>query len=417
MLNIANNSIMFGIDIGYKNYQLSFYTDGMNEAKVIIDENTSSADFKPQAFVFRNEKKSEVQVDFGVVSAEHNDVSPTMVITNIFRDNIENSGLSRANLFAFFIRHCFEILSHQNISGSVKGLCFTARHLDSTLQTSLKDGFYLLDLGECRLYFEDYMESYYHFIIRQKKSAFDDRAVIIYRYADELVMGSMVFRNRLLENTVSNDETVTLPLPIDLSLQEKDDRLSEFINNRIANKRTSSIFIVSKDLSISNMPRSLRALRDRGHIFAGNNLFVMGAAYSAYDRQNIYDEDSKMTALVGSDRIKHDIYIEARRNKRVQNIILAGAEQNFYEVDTCIDVIAYDNDVFEFFVKNIETNSVTKRLIHLTGIPKRPPNTTRLRVKLSFASSTDFIVEVSDLGFGNLFATSGLVFKEVYELE
>ena len=50
--------------------------------------------------------------------------------------------------------------------------------------------------------------------------------------------------------------------------------------------------------------------------------------------------------------------------------------------------------------------------MQLPGLPERPPRTTRLRIEMAYISREECVVTVRDLGFGEMFPSSGKVWKE-----
>ena len=51
----------------------------------------------------------------------------------------------------------------------------------------------------------------------------------------------------------------------------------------------------------------------------------------------------------------------------------------------------------------------------LPGLPKRPNKTTRLLLELAYVSPKECRLRVEDLGFGDMFPSSGKVWKEAVE--
>lgn len=412
-----DDTIAFGLDIRQGSYQLSYYKKSFDEPQMIVDRlDDTKSSLASTAYIFTNPINGEKEVDFSYIQPIHESMPPERIIADIFYDDVANSPFSRHNLIALFIRHCFILLSQNVRGGRVSSLCFTTKEAEATLQGDIRLAVELLNMQDCRVIFSDYMESYYHYLIRQKKTAFDDRSVVFYRYGDEIIMGSLIFRNRLLENSVSANEEARLNLPITNTLKQKDGMLAEFIKNRLNMINTSSVFICASDLLLNNMPLSLKVLENRGHIFAGNNLFVQGACYLAFYSEENNGLNGNSGNYLGSDRIKYDIFIEARHNKRTENYIFASAEQNFFDVKATVDVIAENTDEFIFFARSMENGSITTFKMPM-NIPERPPNTTRLRISISFANVREFMVEIQDLGFGGFYPTSSLAFREVFELK
>ena len=51
----------------------------------------------------------------------------------------------------------------------------------------------------------------------------------------------------------------------------------------------------------------------------------------------------------------------------------------------------------------------------LTGLPKRPNKTTRLLLKLQYISRKECRITVKDLGFGEMFPSSGKKWEEIVQ--
>ena len=52
--------------------------------------------------------------------------------------------------------------------------------------------------------------------------------------------------------------------------------------------------------------------------------------------------------------------------------------------------------------------------VPLEGLPDRPDRTTRLRVVLSMPSANSLRVQISDLGFGEIFPAEGGVWEKTF---
>jgi hypothetical protein len=54
--------------------------------------------------------------------------------------------------------------------------------------------------------------------------------------------------------------------------------------------------------------------------------------------------------------------------------------------------------------------------LDLTGFPERPPKTTRIEVNFRYLDENKFEIVIKDLGFGELFKSSGMEVSKIYEL-
>ena len=72
-------------------------------------------------------------------------------------------------------------------------------------------------------------------------------------------------------------------------------------------------------------------------------------------------------------------------------------------------------------ILNIEVTPLTGKLpkvvqLYLDGLEKRPAGTTRLRITMKMNSVNEVDVKVQDLGFGELFPSSGKSWDQTIEL-
>ena len=70
----------------------------------------------------------------------------------------------------------------------------------------------------------------------------------------------------------------------------------------------------------------------------------------------------------------------------------------------------------EFTLKPMHAGDTLKGSLLLAGLPDRPPRATRLRISAEFLSVDRLQVQVSDLGFGELFPSPALTWTEEVDL-
>ena len=86
---------------------------------------------------------------------------------------------------------------------------------------------------------------------------------------------------------------------------------------------------------------------------------------------------------------------------------------NWYECNAECELILDDTEELVFVV-NLPDETERKRVaMALNGLPKRPNRTTRLALTLKYVSSKDCEITVKDLGFGEMYPSSGKTWKEL----
>ena len=85
---------------------------------------------------------------------------------------------------------------------------------------------------------------------------------------------------------------------------------------------------------------------------------------------------------------------------------------NWYECSGSCELILDDTQELVFVVGTLGETEKKRVVMQLPGLPGRPNKTTRLLVELVCVSSKKCQITVKDLGFGDMFPSSGKVWKE-----
>ena len=85
---------------------------------------------------------------------------------------------------------------------------------------------------------------------------------------------------------------------------------------------------------------------------------------------------------------------------------------NWYDAVAECELLLDGEDSLKLVVG--EMSAKDRRVIgmKLPGLPERPPKATRLAVHLEFTSARQMRIRVTDLGFGDLYPSSGKVWQE-----
>ena len=89
---------------------------------------------------------------------------------------------------------------------------------------------------------------------------------------------------------------------------------------------------------------------------------------------------------------------------------------NWFDATRECDIILNQGNKLSFVVtpltgKNPETVDIT-----LGDLPKRPPRTTRLHIKVKMQSETRMLVNIRDLGFGEIYPAENIEWNEVISI-
>ena len=153
----------------------------------------------------------------------------------------------------------------------------------------------------------------------------------------------------------------------------------------MGNEIYSSVFLVSEEFDLAWADNSLRQLKkNQRRIFGGTNLFAQGACFSA--REKVEERRLKGYLFLGNDLVRYNIGMEMTINGSPAYYALIAAGVNWYEAEKECELILDGTEELEFVVSSMESGKRNRYTMKLDGLPKRPPKTTRIRLRLEYDS-------------------------------
>ena len=95
-----------------------------------------------------------------------------------------------------------------------------------------------------------------------------------------------------------------------------------------------------------------------------------------------------------------------RRGEEAYFAVLDGGV-SWYEAFADFEVILESGNTVEFQVTPLTGEPATEREIVLEGLPERPKKTSRLKVHVEMSAPDRVTVTIEDMGFGEIFPSSG----------
>lgn len=169
----------------------------------------------------------------------------------------------------------------------------------------------------------------------------------------------------------------------------------------------SSVFLVGDDFEEEWMQQNLKLLKSGRRVFAGKNLYVKGACY-----RGIELKEKKETYLyLGAEKVCCNIALKTEQNGNEEFVSIVEGGKNWYESHMSLEVLLMEQPELEFAIIPINGREKKTVVIRLDGLPMRPKKTTRLRIELEFFDPSHVKLTIKDLGFGELFPRSDMVYE------
>lgn len=219
--------------------------------------------------------------------------------------------------------------------------------------------------------------------------------------------GELLLQNALLTENLHGEKSKYLlhrhskTVPALLEVKPVNEKSLEEI---FADHGISSVFLVGDDFEDAWMEQHRKLLKKGKRIFMGKNLFVKGACCLAWDLKN----QKEVFYYLGQDKVRYHIKLRTLNGEYVT--VISGG-RNWYDSKAEMDVILMEDAALEFAMIPMNGKEKKTVVVELKELPKRPPKTTRLHLKAAFTDESHVCLEITDLGFGELFPPSDTIYE------
>ena len=322
---------------------------------------------------------------------------------------IEDTAYAPGELLAMFLKASLQAAGILEPGLQIAGITVTTPKRKRAFVKTLRHAYELLGIPRGRAYLQEYTESFYYHTLYQKPELWS-RSVGMFRFeGNDVTFYSLSVNRRTKPATVTVKEGKHMKLHE--TAEDRDKDFSRLIGESFENEIYSSVYLVGDGFERSWAEGSIRILcRNQRHVFGGSNLFAKGACFTA--REKVEERSLKGYLFLGNDLVRHNVGMEMVISGSPAYYPMIQAGVNWYEAEKECELILDHTEELVFVVSDMETGKKTRYTMHLPGLPKRPPRTTRLHLKLEYDSPTNCRITVEDLGFGEMFPKSGKIWHE-----
>lgn len=401
------NSIYFGIDLGKKNTILSFFDDSKKEPESVSTIMGSKEYQIPtviakrigiEQWFYGKEAKEILQI--GNVSEIFDLVSKALNDEEVILDD---KNYKARDLFCMYLNYLL----------SISGLPYTKEYnsfLIITVPTLSTDVIELcsliaknLDIDENHIFIIDYMEAFYYYALNQEKETYL-KNVILFECDSEEVKYDIMTLNRE-KSPIYVDVKSGIKM---LQGEKKDTAFYNIVTNMDALRNSSSVYLVGEGFDGGWMQDSMKYLLSGRRVFIGKNLYSKGACFYGY----IKNENIPWNYFyIGNNELKLSVSLKVTENNEMKFYVLQKMGENWFKSKSECEVILIGDNEIDFWVQRVNKRENKIEKIVLTELPKREIATTRLKISSKAVSDKEVVVNISDLGFGEISPSSGLKWK------
>ena len=409
---LPEKKYLLGIDIGDTFCQISYLntrrlTAGMDPHTFSYVAGGEEFDIPAAAFQDPESGKWYFGNDALNLSAERGKEPLTHLLSSA-REDGENGCLQ---ILISFLGYCMSLLAKEVTFEEIEAITFTTTDMDSTNAEILRKAAEVLFPGFDKVAYEEHIKSFYHYVLMQDEEQRRQSVLLVDGWSDsELVLYTLSF-NKKTRPIVCFPQERHLEIPADADAEQKDKLLFSAVRELMQEKEFSAAYLTGRALAGGWMKDSLNLICRGRRAFAGDTLYSKGAADSTMAACGLASKADKYFYL-SRDALRCNIGMECLKKGRTvyQALLDAGAE--WYDAAAQIDVLLEDGDEIVLLETSVDRGNEREIAIRLENMPQRPRAATRLRIRLSMTAADRMRLEVEDLGFGEIFPSSGMKWEQ-----
>ena len=326
---------------------------------------------------------------------------------------VEGEEYNAGSLLALFLRRCLAMLEPEIAPEQIAAVVFTAPGMDYAMEQVILRAFGRLETGAQQVLCESHQESFFSYMLMQDAEQRRSGMLLCEYGADGNLTFSTLLYNRRTSPVVYWTLTEQRNISPSLHGPGRDRGFTLAVQEVLQQNDASAVYLTGEGFNGGWMKDAAVYLCRGRRVFRGENLFSKGAAYSALLH---VDKPSEIpdSVFLAQDALRSNIGIEVLLREQKGYHVLLDAGVKWYNAEVEEDFILENGREFSFLQTPVTGGEPQQLTVRLNGLPERPNRTTRLRVVLTMPSVDRLRVQITDLGFGDIFPSGGGVWEETF---
>ncbi|MCM1144778.1 MAG: DUF5716 family protein [Blautia sp.] len=339
---------------------------------------------------------------------------------------IEEEEFDCVALLTLFIKRSLSLLNFITSPENIAAMMFTVDNLDDRMIEALTRAAANLNLRTSRIYFQSHTESFYYFVLHQPEELWHYQVLACEHDGMRLKTYRMECNKKTTPIVVLIEEQVYPAFVIADEQEDEeikrdsyrlaDEKLLTILQKQCDGRIISTAYLLGAGFRDGWAQESQRFLCRNRRVFQGNNLFGKGACYGLLERIEP-SEMGKAHIFLGADKLKSNIGMNVYKRGKESYYALLDAGENWYEAHREWEILLPgDENTLSFLVTPLTGKSAKLLEITLEDAPVREGAFSRYGMDMKLLCVECAEVVVTDLGFGELFPSTGRVWKKQIEV-
>ena len=410
-------NLLIGVELSERSAQLCYYDRRLKEP-VSVPMRVGTNLYAFPMMLVKLPGKEEWRIGFEAEyfrAKEGGIAAPNPYLTACHGESVEVDAkvMTAEELLAAFLRETLRLLGVPNPVLLATGIGIVCETLTETLSLVIRKALLLLGFRPGQCFLADKGESFFYYCYSLKPDVYARSLALIRFFGDEVSFAEMAENRSLRPHTSEFKETKWATLPSESEM--RDEAFSELVSDWTGETSFSGIFLTGEGFGTDWAKISLKTLsKAASHVFEGDNLFVKGACYMAFEQTEGHGLKGRL--YLGPSLIRSTVGVDVIEGSQQQFLTLIETGRSCYADDPECDLILDGTE--ELLVKVRRHGEKEFRFVRLSldGLPERPGRTTRLHLVLHCPDETRCVLTAEDLGFGELFEATHRTWSTEIEL-
>ena len=426
---LHKGSVLVGYDLGERYSQISYCIFGQEDVDTVATVVGTKQYNIPTMLCKRKGTNLWFYGKDAVKNAEQEDMIPVEGLLKSARkgEDVELDGESfdPVALLTLFVRRSMALMNFIAPVEKIDGIMFTVDEPDDRMVEILSRVSANLGLKTSRIYFQSHTESFYSFMLHQPQDLWYHQVLACEHNGMRLKLYRMECNKRTTPVVVMIEEQVYETLVIPGPTEEEkirqdayrlaDERFLGILQAICEGRFVSSVYLLGDGFRAGWQEKSLQFLCRGRRVFQGNNLFSQGACYGLLEKFKP-GEAGRSHVFLGRDMLKANIGMHVIRQGRETYYALLDAGQNWYELHKECDFLLTREKEVRFVITPLNGRNVETKTISLAEGGRDEGLYRRYHMEMKMRAPDQVTVKVTDLGFGELFASDGKVWEETFQV-
>ncbi|MBR3039897.1 MAG: hypothetical protein IKI20_04495 [Lachnospiraceae bacterium] len=323
------------------------------------------------------------------------------------------------DLLILFIKRAFALLPLMTSPDKIASVVVTVRHADTDTMKILGKLPELLKLEDEKIHFLSYEESFFFYMLYQKQDL-QNHQVMLCDSSEGFLNIYRLEKNRFVTPAIAGVENFPYEDfvfgPNSASGPEMDRRFLNITDHLCENRIISSVYLIGEGFYGDWCNESLKFLCKNRHVFKGNNLFSKGACLAAkeYYSPSGYEKNLR---FFGKDRIQANVGVTIKEKGEEKEEMFITAGEHWYEVGKTKEFLLHETDTVPVFIDMISKRNRVAADLKLQGLSVKSGRMTRISLTIKMKSEKTVQFVAKDLGFGEIYPSTGLEWTEELALD